>query len=219
MGAFTSKLKLYKPDATEFVDVETQLNANWDIADKQLKRLLEYEYSSLAVPDVVGAFSYSRFFKPYSNSFMAWVSGSGFLQDPAAFVSPWVDATPYMVLENFIPHDDFPPAYRVIKKSGGTTAEVEWCGAFTSLTDGPMDLNSNMQWMTSFPSEARPVVNKYFQMSAGNTSSSYSIARLFFSTTGGGEFKRYGVDPSAGTSSENRVELTGVKYNVEVTGT
>lgn len=219
MGAYTSKFQFYKPDPSEFVDVEVQLNKNLDIADSAVRRCFEYEYTNLAVPVVVGAFNRSKFYKPYSNSFMAWSSTTGFFQDAAAYVSPWFNATEYMVLENFSPHADFPPAYRVIKKAGGTTAEVEWSGAITGVSLDPMDLNANIQWMTAGPAEIRPVISKYFQVWAGNTATNYSIARLFISNGGGGEFKRYGVDPSATPSTENRVELTGITYNIEVTGT
>lgn len=65
--------------------------------------------------------------------------------------------------------------------------------------------------------QARPAVNKYFNMWAGNTTNDYSIARVLIATDGTMQMKRYGANPSVG-SGENRVELTGIKYNVEVTG-
>ena len=212
---------LYKPDSSEFVDAETQLNRNWDIVDSAVKRLLEYEYNPLSVPDVTEALSRSRFYKPYSNSistFFRATPSNFFWQDPVAFVAKW-NLIPGFLIEGMFEHQDIPIFYRIIKKTGGTTAEVEWGGAFWEL-GGPMELNTTTQVMAggAIPTEARPTTSKYFTMSAGNTSGDFSISRILVGADGHMEFKRYGVNPSGSSSVENRVELTGIRYNVEVTG-
>lgn len=220
MGAYTSTLKCYKPDAAEVVDVEQHLNYNWNIADKQMKRLLEYEYVTGANPDVVGALSRSRFYKEYSNSLQTYFRSTPdfFWQDPVAFVSPWVNATSWFT-EGY---NFFPPGYdisvRLIKKSGGTTAEVEWSGAFWEL-GGNMELNLNTTVIPvgAIPSQYVPAVTKYFDVYAGNTTADFSVARVLIGNDGRLEFKRYGVNPGA-SSQENRIEFTGIVYNVEVTG-
>lgn len=224
MGTYTSTFKLYKPDATEFVDVDVQHNPNLDIADSAVRRLLEYEYTNLAVPPTSGTLNSSRFFKPYSNAVVTWLkSSSTFYQDPTAYVSPWVSAKQYLQA-GWVEHPDFPFCYRIIKKSGGTTTEVEWTGAVVGQYPNPatIDVNINLIVVDTgslpLPSTIRPTVSKYFQVSAGNTSANFSVGRMFFSSGGGVEFKRYGTDPTT-PGDENRMEFTGIKYNLEVTGT
>lgn len=215
MGAYTTNLKFYKPDPTEFVDVDVQVNANWQIADTSVKRLLEYEYTNLATPDVVNSVDRARFYKLYSNSFMTWFkSTSTFYQDPSAFVSPWVKVGS-LLSAGFFEHPDYPLAYRVIRKAvSPTTAEIEWTGALWN-NGNPMDLNVNVTGVLTLPTITRPTVTKYFQMWSGNTSSNYSVARVgFFTGTNDLQYKRYGENPASG--DEARLELTGIKYNVEV---
>jgi hypothetical protein len=67
----------------------------------------------------------------------------------------------------------------------------------------------------AMPVAIRPTVSKYFDQYAGNTATNYSIARLFFSSNGSVEMKRYGADPTS-PGDENRIEFTGVKYNIEI---
>lgn len=222
MGTYTTNLKFYKPASTEFIDVDAQLNRNWAIADKSVKRLVEYEFSSLQNPDTSNDPSKrSRFYKQYSNSFMTFFSdGPLWWQDPSAFVATWVPGLSWFNEGyNFSP-TGFNVVARLQKKTSGTTAEVEWSGGFYEL-GGTMELNTNVVAVNagSIPSQFCPVVNKYFDVWAGNTSSDFSIARVLIGSDGRLEFKRYGANPSAGTSDENRVELTGIKYNVEVVGT
>jgi hypothetical protein len=212
-------LKFYKPDSSEFIDPEVQLNRNWDIADPALKRLLEYEYTTTSVPNVVNSVDRARFYKTYSNSFMAYFkSGNFFYQDPNAFVSTWVSAKS-LLQPGWIEHPDMPLFYRQVKKTGGSITTIEWIGAFQNNSQVTIDVNTNMTVMDvdKIPVGIRPVTAKYFTAWGGNTSSNYSIARLFFGSNGTLEMKRYGSNPSS-PGTENRIELTGVKYNVEVTG-
>lgn len=221
MGSYTNTFRLYKPAANEVVDVEQHLNYNWNICDKQMKRLLEYEYVTAQNPDVVGAFSRSKFYKEYSGSIQAYfVSNPSFWwQDPVAPVNAFTPMLQYFQEGwNFSP-TDFQVSARVVKKSGSSTSEVEWSGAFYEL-GGHMELNTNVLVISpgTIPAQMTPAVSKYFDVYAGNTATDFSMARILIGSDGRMEFKRYGVDPSAGTSDENRVELTGICYNVEVTG-
>lgn len=221
MGNYTPTFKFYKPDPGEFVDVDVQLNANWDIADEVVKRLLEYEFTNVQYPDISNARSArAKFYRQYSNSPVIYFkSGNFWYQDPVAYVAPF-DPMLTWFLEgyNYSP-TNYDVSARLVKNSGGSTATVEWSGAFWEL-GGTMELNTNTTIIGSggIPAQYRPAVTKYFNVYAGNTGSDFSVARLLIGSDGGMQFKRYGVDPSAGVSGENRVELTGVVYNVEVTG-
>lgn len=213
MGTYTAALKFYKPAGSEFVDAEVQLNRNWDITDPAVRRLLEYEYTNVNVPNVTGSVNRARFFKIYSNSVVAWFSqGNFFWQDPLAFVTPF---TAFDVGPDEVEHPDYPVAFRIIKKSGGTTSQVEWTGAFWQGGTA-MDLNTNIVLVPagSIPVAARPAVTKYFTVWAGNTTADFSIARILIGSDGRIEWKRYGVNTPAG--NESRIEMTGIMYNVEV---
>jgi hypothetical protein len=220
VGTYTSTFGFYKPDASEFVDPNVHLNRNWDIADSAVKRLLDYEYTSVQFPDMSQAkTSRAKFYRPYSNSVVQYRKATNsWYQDPAAFVSPWTHLSGAFV-EGYFEQDLIPIYYRIIKKAGGTTAEVEWCGAIWEL-GGAMELNANAQPIGpgSIPAAICPAVSKYWNVWAGNTTNDFSVARILIGNDGRMEFKRYGVNPGAG-SMENRVELTGIRYNVEVTGT
>lgn len=219
MGSLTTNLKFYKPDPTEFIDVDVQLNGNWKIADTSVKRLMEYEYTTAQNPDISTSVDRARFYKTYSNSFVSWFKNPNFFyQDPTAFVSTWVTLKPYLdgALQ-FADNPDFPLAYRMIRKaSSPVTSEVELTGSIWKGGD-PLELNINVTFANAIPAEMRPTVSKYFTVSAGNTSANFSAARIFVGSDGTLQYKRYGVDPSnPALSGENRVELTGIKYNVEV---
>jgi hypothetical protein len=223
VGTFTPNLKFYKADPSEFVDVDLQINSNWEIADAAVKQLLEYQFTTtdpLIPSTTVGR---PRYYKMTSNSVLHYdgiSSPKSFKQDTLAFVTPWQPLGSW-VAEGFADDVDFPMGYRLIKKPGGTTSEVELCGAVQYINQAPIDLNFNLSFLqpTDPTLPIKPAVSKYFTMSAGNTSSDFSIARIFISSADGHmELKHYGALPSSGSSGENRIELTGIRYNIEVTG-
>lgn len=200
------------------MDPDVQLSHNWNIADLAAKRLLEYEYVQAQNPDSPGTYNRSRFYKEYSNSLQSYFGGSSpfYYSDPKSFTSTW-NHVASVISGGYSEDPTYPIAYRVIKVSGGTTTTIEWCGAFW-LNNLPMDLNLNVTIAAAgdVPAEARPTVTKYFNMWGGNTTSDFSVARMFFGADGSLQFKRYGANPSG---TENRIELTGVSYNIEVVGT
>ena len=216
MGTYTTRLKLYKPASTEFVDVETQLNNNWDMCDAAVRRLLEYQYSSLQFP-VTDDFDLlqQRFYKNYSNSLVNYSKATNtWIQDTKAFVGPWVNASSLFQNGTETSNPSDVVHYRIIKNPGGTTTEVEWTGSFWA-GGGDMDLNSNILSVMTLPGSVIPTVSKYFDCHAGSCSVDYSFARVVFLSTGTVEYKRYGSNTQV-NSGEKRIDLTGIKYNLEV---
>jgi hypothetical protein len=217
MGTYTNNLKLYKPDPDEFVDVDVQLNANWNITDRIMKQLLEYEYVTATVPDVTDSIGRARFYKAYSNSVTTYFkSGNFFIQgDDLAFVSTWQPAKSFLQA-GWIELPEMPMYYRLIKKPGGSPTEVEWSGAFTNNDQVTIDVNVVLNFFDvgAVPLAARPANNKYFNVNAGNTATNYSFARVIFGTDGAAQIKRYGSNPTS-PGTENRIELTGIKYALE----
>lgn len=215
MGTYTTNLRFYKPDPTEFVDVETQLNNNWDIADDAVRKLFEYQYSNLSTPDTANSILRQRFYKTYSNSLVAYFRASGvWLQDATACVYPWVNASSLFTNGTEESNPDDPVFYRIVKKTGGTTTEIEWTGSFWA-GGGNMDLDTNIANVMALPVSLRPTVSKYFDCYAGNCSADYSFARVVFLSSGTVEYKRYGSNTQT-SDGEKRIDLTGIKYNLEV---
>lgn len=216
MGTYTTNLKLYKPAETEFVDPETQLNRNWDITDSSVRRLLEYEFTDLAVPPTTDTLSRSRFYKEYSNSIPTYFGppSNFFYEDPGAYVSTWNSGADFLN-PLYTPHPDFELRYRTIESTFTSTKEVEWSGAVW-LGGGNLPLNTTVSILADIPAAIRPTTAKYFTMSAGNTATNYSFCRIIF-VGGSVEYRRYG-DAAGASADQNIVEFTGIKYNVEVTG-
>lgn len=217
MGEYTENLKLYKPDPTEFIDVDVQLNRNWDIVDKDIKQLLEWEYSTETSPNITDSKSRSKFFKSYSNSLqMYFKSGNFFWQGPSNPVMPWVSGSSWLNT-GWSEHSDSKLfVRRNERKSPATKVEIEWVGAiWTGGTLIPANTNFTLMTAGSIPETYRPGKSCYFTMWAGNTSSNYSFYRLFIGSNGSMLARRIGSDPSS--SEENRLELVGVKYDPAVT--
>jgi hypothetical protein len=220
MGSYTPQLKFYKPDSTEFIDVETQLNANWDIADNAVKHLMEYEYTTAQTPEIVGALNWSRFYKTYSNSIQGYYRpGAFFYQDPGSYVNTWDSAAGFWQ-NSYVEDPEYPMFVRVIETPAYTTTKtVEWCGAlWLGGTNLPVNTDVTIAAAGSVPAKYRPTTAKYFTVSAGNSNTNYSIARIAIFTDGAVQYKRYG-DAAVANSSEARLEFTGIRYNLEVTGT
>lgn len=214
MGSFTPTLELYKPAPDEVVDVNQQLNANWQIADLDLKGLLEYQYTTDQNLPSTGILPRHRFYKSYSNSVFAWSGVGFFFQDLAAAVYPWVNASS-LVGGGWSAHPDLPPYYRIVQTPGTVNTQIEWTG---SIWQGGALIPANTPFggVIALPAATVPVITKLFSCHAGDTASGYSIARVGFSSVGSDVgIQRYGVAPIS--SNENRVDLGGIKYNIQAT--
>ncbi len=212
MGTFTPTIKLYKPAPDEIVDVNQQLNFNWQIADLDLKGLLEYQYTTEQNLSTLGIQPRHRFYKAYSNSLFAWSGSTFFFQDIAAAVYPWVNASS-LVAGGWSAHPDMPPFYRIVSTPASGTTQIEWMG---SIWQGGALIPANTAYggVIALPAATVPSITKLFVMNAGNTASGYSIARVSFSSVGSDVgVQRYGTAPTG--SSENRVDLGGIKYNIQ----
>lgn len=215
MGSYTSTFKFYKPDPEEIVDVELNLNYNWRIADSICRGLLEYKNSPTQIPDVSDAFLGFRWYKSYSNAIWYWrdVGGvSQYFQDTYSRVGPWVSAAGIMA-SGWESHPDNPAQYRIVDTGSGTT-EVEWSGAIWLAGAAPT-LNLNYNPVMNLPGLIIPVVTKYFQQNAGNSTTGYNVARVGFFSAGQCELKIWGSGNWQNTA-ERKVDLAGIRYALEV---
>lgn len=221
MGTYTNNFKLYKPIPDEVIDVNQQVNYNWDITDDFCKRLLEYQYfTGPSIGDTVGATNKTgeRWYKTYSNAIIGASAPGAFIQDTFAHVDTWVDATSLITTVSGLSWQafpNFPPAYRVISSPGSGTTEIEWVGRLWVGGGAIQSLVSYAPVITGMPVATRPAVGKYFQLYAGNTTSDYAVARALASSNGDIQFQKYG-NGAATSNLENYIDLGGMRYNVEV---
>src|SRR5881227_976567 len=108
MGTYTPNCGFYKPDANEFVNVDSQLNNNWIIADEVVRRCVEWEYTNLQFPDISKSRTpRAKFYRPYSNSLVTYFKQNNtWWQDPTANVSPWTHLSGAMS-EGYFEADNF----------------------------------------------------------------------------------------------------------------
>lgn len=221
MGNYTTNFKLYKPSANEVVDVDLQLGANLDIVDYHARGMLDYSVYNTASAGIDGALKASvtagfKWYKPYSNALFA-SQGAIFnvSQDLYSHVDTWVDAASLVDTSSgaWAPMPGFEIAYRIISSTGSTT-EIEWCGrlwlggtAITKLTNYTPVINN-------MPAGITPITSKYFNVNAGNTTTDYAEARVMIHSGGHVEIMKYGSG-TATASTENYIDLGGVKYNLE----
>lgn len=225
MGSYTNNFKFYKPNPSEAVDVNSQLNKNLDIVDFHAKGLMDYELFNTQVSriptDVLSARKPGhKFYKPYSNSIYAEDTNPLLapIQDASAFVSPWVDVNNANYIKTtsgaWAPYPSQPPAYRVITNQFTTATEIEWTGRLW-LGGATLVIQFNYTPVMIIPPEAIPTVAKYFNVPAGNTTTGYSEVRVLINPSGNVDFFKLGqAVPS--TSTENYVDLGAVRYNKDV---
>lgn len=218
MGTYTPNFRLYKPAPDEVVDVVGQVDNNYDTIDSIARRLMEYTYfTDVSIPASVGNTNYrgERWYKPYSNAIYAASAPGVFFQDTNAHVDTWIDATSLISTSSgtWAAYPGFEPAYRIISSSG-TTTEIEWVGRLW-LGGGAITSLNNYAPVMVLPAAIRPVVNKYFELWAGNTTTDYALARGLFLANGNVEFMKFGAGVATG-SGENYIDLGNTRYNLEV---
>jgi len=221
MGTFTPIFKLFKPDPTDTVDVESQVNNNYDIADVEFRSLMEYIYftgSSVTDAAIPKKLDY-KWYKSYNNGVAFWRkypdNHIALSQDVKSFVTGWNDVTPYFaaaftgVGQRF--HVDWPYA-RIVTRSAGLS-DVTLSGKMTRVNGAEIALNTIITMFT-LPAAYWPLVDKVFTCLAGG-STNYSISRVTVSTAGVVSLYRMG-DASTFAASERYIDLDGISYSTEV---
>lgn len=212
MGTYTTTFKMYKPWSSEIVDVDQHLNYNWNILDKELKRLMEYRYTN--VTSVGSGFTdrgpMQRWYKTWSNSIVFQDFDNNLTQDPAANVGSWVSAS--SLLKNGWGIKSANGLYYRLTSYGGIDHEVEWTGAIDK--DGAVIPTGSLTEVLDLPLEITPKRSRYYLRSAGNTATGFSIARITVNRFGTIDVVRWGQPGE--TSGQNKIDFGGIRYQVEL---
>lgn len=219
MGTTTTNFGLYKPDSTELVNVDLDLNNNLDICDEQWKKLFEYHYYNNSLsPAANTAEVIKQGYKYYSAQTGAALfigSDGGDWEDVNATVGRWFDFTPNLngVYAPFGAAGTADHAtYKVYNNATGGH-DVKFAGKIGLASGAELPLNSAVSVGTLLPNLV-PVVDKGFLCYAGN-SASYSIARVGINaTTGVLSFIRVGANTVDAT--QRWISLDGIRYSTDV---
>lgn len=217
MGDYTAKFRLYKTDPSELVDVEGQLNYNWKVLDEHVKRLMEYRYTNVTSVnnDFTDKIPMHRFYKTWSNSLLFEGNDGTLDQDSLARVRGWTSAKSLMGAGWGNKHDNG-LYYRLSARPGSGTARVEWTGSIEYNNGALIPAYTSLTNVLTLPEGVRPKMSRYFQRSAGNTDTDYSVARIIFNRNGNVDLIRYGSNPSS--SGHNKIDFGSIVYDVNLEG-
>lgn len=228
MGIYTTNFGLYKPDATENVDVDSQVNRNLDIIDSNMKPLMEwqrYDGSSISGDSALVKKHGYRFYKTYSNSIWFYnATTDSVLQGLDNFCPSWktltavisagytgvgVDADPS--------GPDWPHLCQISRSV--SASDIEMSGKIRLSTSAELPLNTTTTIISNLPTDMRPLEQKNFITASPGGSSvqaTYSITRIVVNTNGTVTYYRMGDNVGA-VNSLHYISLDGVRYSTDVT--
>jgi hypothetical protein len=215
MGDYTPTQRFYLPDGDELVNVEQDLNYNWDRADERVKALVEMQRTdeaSISVSSIPKDVGY-KWFKTYTNSwyFLSAASTTA-ITDVNSVVTNWdVAGITFEAGYGSVNLEESRIAYAI--QDGFVHLRGRLCLNGTA-TDLP--LNTTVNFMT-LPTSAMPARNKYFTVYGGNAGADFQCARLFIPESGAAdprlEFCRYGG--VASSAQERYISLNGAYYGLD----
>lgn len=215
MGTKTTNFGLYKPDLTEVVNVELDLNNNLEICDREWKSLFEYKLfrtSSVSANPAEPKKKGYRWYKSFNSSVGFWGNDSAFHQDSTVVVPTWNDLTPDLngtyVGMGALGSADW-PYYTYLDRGGVRDVRLAGKVVLASGAELPLNTSTNIGTLIS---ALRPVVPKTFQVYAG-ASATYSIARVSLATSGVISFTRMGANTTDAT--QRYIDLDGIRYSTD----
>jgi hypothetical protein len=223
VGTYTLNFNLYRPDPSESVDVDSQVNRNLDIIDVEAKPLFEWQPffgPSISTDVTLVKKKGYRFYKRYSNSLRYWDPVAfNAPQDPDASVTAWESLAPYIAAlytgVGGTTDPSWPNSRSVVRGTGAV--DITFTGKIKLSTGAEMPLDTSTT-ILNLPTAMRPVAHKSFLTAGPGPSSStatYSIARIDINTSGVVTFRRMG-DPAPLVTNLHYVSLDGVNYSTEV---
>lgn len=215
MGDYTDTQKFYLINGEELVNVDQDINYNFDRADQRIKPLVEYQVTdvpNLSVATVAKETGF-KWYKTFTNS--VWNYRNGVLgQDVNSRISEWSISG-------------------ILFQSGYGSANLEEGRIAWSINDGfatlrgrlvlnggTIDLprNTTTKFMT-LPDVALPVKARYVTVYGGNAGTDFQMARIYIpartSSDKNLEFCKYGGVSTVNT--EKYISLNDCRYALEDT--
>lgn len=210
MGTYTSTQGFYKPDPTEFVDVESQWNYNVRRSDERVRAIVEWQFAD--VPIIADAFPRDVGYKFYKNStntcYIVKDSSLDLSQHSSNGDTDSWSNSGITFLGTFASYDT--NTLQISYRKEPTDGYVTWRGSLQANNFENIVRNSNLDVMT-LDASLRPARSKYFHVYMGNDSTGYAIARILFNSTGTVQINRMGV-ASQSLVSERYINFNDISY-------
>lgn len=208
MGTYTTTQQFYKPDTTELVDVEQQINYNLRRIDERVRPLIEYQMTdvtSISASDLPKDTGF-KWWKSYSNSIWHYRDG-GIFQDANAANSTW-STIGLTLINSYSSYDNnFQVSY------SSHNGMVRWRGKVSLSNLGNLPTNTATKFLTP-PTGFSPAKERYFTVYGGNSTGDFQCFRIRIPDSSAGdksfEFIKYGGNGSS--SAENYFSLHDVVY-------
>lgn len=212
MGTYTSNQNFYLIGTSDFIDVDTDLNYNWDRADERIRGLVEYQRTdaaSISVANLPREVGY-KFYKTYTNSLWNCQASDGSIyQDPNAQVDSWSNSG--------------------ISYSTGYTSDTATDGAVSySSFNGWVHLRGRIlhnsgaafptytgtQFMT-LPASVTPTGTRDICVSGGDDPTNYQYFQIAIDTTGKCWFTLMGA--TTPVANQNFLPLNEIMFPINTT--
>lgn len=214
MGSYTATQKFYKPAGNEFVDVEAQVNNNWENADNRVRSLIEWQYvpsNYLTIPDAYPIREAGmKYYKASTNACQHVASTSGTLvMDSNSSVLTWTGSS-ISFFGGYRSQDEATQRISYVRDSVGDY--VRFRGALIlNLTMDQIPRNQNITVM-NLPTTIRPTRSKYFYVHMGIVTANYACCRILINTTGDVEINKMGADQS--DPAQRYISFNDVRYPI-----
>jgi len=214
MGTYTPNEKFYLIDPSELVNVEQDINYNWERVDGVMRPLVEYAFTDvpgITVSSLPKQQGY-KYYKTYSNAI--WIgrgSGIDIYQDPNAKVENW-DDTGLVFASGYASADtgEGKIRYSVFNNF------VKFRGRLVAANGAELPANVTTRFM-EIPAAIRPSKARYLTVWGGNSNGDFQCARIYVppanATSWNMEFVKYGGNASS--AGERYLNLGSIEYPLD----
>lgn len=219
MGSYTSTQKLYRTDANEVVDVESQLNSNLRRLDSRVRSLVEYQHVS--APSITGSVKVRengmKWFKTSTNAL--WVCKGDYgkvYQNSQAYTEEWTSLSNSQMINGWQNISEDAESFIGYQKDAAGI--VSWRGRVRMGNYLTWSLETMYRLMQPMPAEVTPTRAKYFSTIVGgwnNQALPASVARIYVGSNGNFEFNLMGEAPGPDGDTNNWFSLNDVWYSTD----
>lgn len=204
MGSYTQYQKLYKVAEGDTVDVENDLNYNWDRLDDRVRRICEWAPTEF--PFITGNEQFENGFNYLKRESCAKYTGwdGAVYQDTQAFVPQWNLVTPAAGWQNAT------TTTRLMWANIG--GKVFWRGKIRLASGGEIPVKTIQTVVSTLPAGAIPSTVKHaFQPGGNSPAGQPCVHMIVFNTTGTIQVFKYGT--AQGTAATDRyINFSGIEF-------
>lgn len=217
MGSYTPNQKLWKPDETDLVDVERDIEYNWNRLDDRTKKIFEWTASDEPVlTGNVPMENNFKYLKRETNSkWVSWFDPSTqqqvLKQDATQFVPGWVLITPSAGWVNGTTTTRLMVQFTGPATAGGENL-ISYRGIIRRNPAAELQIKTDTTVATGISALYRPAVDREVVFMGGDaTAGMVASGMLRFTATGEIHFFKYGT-AQGGLSGEWIIPFNSVSF-------